>query len=183
MFSVLLTMCIIGFLVSPRLSHDSSCFRNTHIYEKLNKTQELLCQMGYFILGNSAYAIGSFLLPPYDQPTSRSFQDNFNVFHSSARITVECAFGEIDLRWGIFWKSLACSWENATLVIEGAMYLYNYIVDYRNQNTSSDQDVNPHSSSEESIGRQVFELDLEDNVLSSIIMGQDSGTVASKGYF
>ena len=78
---------------------------------------------------------------------------------------------------------MACSWENATLVIEGAMYLYNYIVDYRNQNTSSDQDVNPHSSSEESIGRQVFELDLEDNVLSSIIMGQDSGTVASKGYF
>ena len=71
------------------------------------------------------------MLPPYDQPPSKSSQDDFNFYHSSARITVECAFGEIDLRWGIFWKRLTCSLEQATCVIEGSMRLHNYIVDYR----------------------------------------------------
>ena len=53
---------------------------------------------GYFILGDSAYAIESFILPPYNLAKSKSPEDDFNFYHSSARITVECAFGEIDLR-------------------------------------------------------------------------------------
>ena len=83
-------------------SRDSSCFRSTLLYNKLTAIQDQLYQLGYFILGDSAYAIESFLLPPYDQPETKSSQDDFNFFHSSGRITVECAFGEIDLRWGIF---------------------------------------------------------------------------------
>ena len=39
------------------VSHDSSCFWNTQIYEKLNEMQELLYPLGYFILGDSSYAI------------------------------------------------------------------------------------------------------------------------------
>ena len=53
---------------------------------------------------------------------------------SSARITVECAFGEIDLRWGIFWKRLNYSLKNAAVIIEGAMRLHNFLVDYRERN-------------------------------------------------
>ena len=76
---------------------------------------------------------------------------------------------------GYLLGKLACSLDNEALVIEGAMHLHTYVFDCRNQNDSSNQDVNPHSSSEESIDRQVFELDLEDNALTSVFMDQDSG--------
>lgn len=43
--------------------------------------------------------------------------------------TVERVFGEIDLRWGILWKSLTCSLANATIFVEGAMRLHKFLVD------------------------------------------------------
>ena len=39
----------------------------------------------------------SFLLPPYYNAAAKSAEDDFNFFHSSARITVEYAFGEIEV--------------------------------------------------------------------------------------
>ena len=47
---------------------------------------------------------------------------------------MECAFGEIDLRWGIFWKRLSTSLDNTFIVIEGAMRIHNFLVDYRDDN-------------------------------------------------
>ena len=116
-------------------SHDSSCLKETELYDLLIEKRDALFDLGYYILGDSAYAIESFLLPPYDNTTSRSSEDNFNFFQSSARITVECAFGGIDLRWGIFWKRLTSSLEHAALIIEGAMHLHNFLVDYRDAQT------------------------------------------------
>ena len=108
------------------------------MYQKLNTLRDYLYDLGYFILGDSAYAITLFLLPPYTSPSSKISEDDFSFFHSSARITVECAFGEIDLRWKIFWKRLCCSLDNAILIIEGAMHLHNFIVDYRNNQVMSE---------------------------------------------
>jgi hypothetical protein len=45
----------------------------------------------------SAYSLGSFLMTPCDNAMHGTAEDNFNFFHSSSRIVVECAFGEIDL--------------------------------------------------------------------------------------
>ena len=90
-----------------------------------------LLEKGFFIIGDSAYCIESFLIPPFDNTFPKTSEDDFNFFHSSARITVECAFGEIDMRWGIFWKRLNCKLEHAAIIIEGAMRLHNYLVDYR----------------------------------------------------
>ena len=36
-------------------------------------------------------------MTPYDNTMHGTSEDNFNYFHSSAKIVVECAFGEIDL--------------------------------------------------------------------------------------
>ena len=87
--------------------------------------------MGYFLIGDSVYCIESFLISPYDNARPRTAEDDFNFYHSSARITVEYAFGGIDLRWGIFWKRLSCTLDNAAIIIEGAMQLHNYLVGYR----------------------------------------------------
>jgi hypothetical protein len=61
-----------------------------------------LAQKGFYFIGDSAYSVKSFILPPFNDVLHGSEEDNFNYFHSSARIAVECAFGEIELRWGIF---------------------------------------------------------------------------------
>ena len=79
-------------------SHDSSCLRTTGLYTFLHSIKDRLSSLGYFLLGDSAYALESFILVPYDSPSPKTAEDDFNFYHSSARITVECAFGEIDLR-------------------------------------------------------------------------------------
>ena len=102
-----------------------------------------LYEKGLFLIGDSAYCMESFLPPPYDNISSKSSEDDYNFYHSSARINVECDFGEIDLRWGIFWKRLNCSLENAAVIIEGAMHLHNYLVDFRkleNDHINQDSD-------------------------------------------
>jgi hypothetical protein len=43
---------------------------------------------------------------------------------------VECAFGEIDARWGIFWKPLKFSLNHSIQTIEAALRLHNFIVNH-----------------------------------------------------
>ena len=117
-------------------SHDSSALRDTKLYKKVKEKSNWLYERGYFILADSAYAIESFIIPPYPLAKSKSDEDNFNFFHSSARITVECAFGEIDLRWGIFWRRLYGSIDNYFLIIQGAMRIHNFLIDFRQDNVN-----------------------------------------------
>ena len=90
------------------------------------------------------------------------------LYHSSARITVEYAFGEIDLRWGIFWKRLTCSLENAALIIEGSMRLHNFLVDYRESNKDIDQELDAI------LERHLFEQGLDDSNIVPIVVGNQS---------
>ena len=75
--------------------------------------------------------VRSYLLTPYDNAEPESEQDSFNFFLSSKRIYSECAFGEIDRRWGIFWKPLEGSLSEHKYTIDAALRLHNYIVDNR----------------------------------------------------
>ena len=117
-------------------SHDSSCFRATKLYQYLKSLAPNLYEKGFYIIGDSAYCIESFILTPYDNALSKTSEDNYNFYQSSARITVECSFGEIDLRWGIFWKRLNCSLAHAAIIIEGSMRIHNYLVDFREREIS-----------------------------------------------
>ena len=47
-------------------------------------------------------------------------------------MTAERALGEIDLRWGIFWKHLSYSLSNTYLIIKDTMRLHNFLVDFTN---------------------------------------------------
>ncbi|GFH49993.1 hypothetical protein CTEN210_06469 [Chaetoceros tenuissimus] len=116
--------------------HDSTAFKKTTLHNKLlSKFQELLA-MGFYIVGDSAYAIRSFLLTPFDNALPNSAKDSFNYHHSTCRIWVECAFGEIDMRWGIFWKPLQFDLDKNLKVIDAAMRLHNYLVQNRDNATS-----------------------------------------------
>lgn len=112
-------------------AHDSSAFKNSSLYGKMEGNWMNLVQKGFYLLGDSAYALKSFLLTPYNNAKPSTPEDTFNFYHSSCRIYVECAFGEIDMRWGIFWRPLGHKLTTIKYIIDGAMRLHNFIVDYR----------------------------------------------------
>ena len=56
------------------------------------------------------------------------------------RIYVECAFGEIDRRWGIFWKPLEGSLKGHQYTIDSALRLHNFIVNYRERELHGEED-------------------------------------------
>ena len=107
---------------------------------------EELAKQGFYLAGDSAYALMVFLLTPYDNAGPRSTEDTFNFFHSSCRIFIECAFGELVMRWGIFWRKIAFSARKVGRIVQAAMLLHNFIVNEREQ-----------SSSEATIDRNFFE--------------------------
>lgn len=88
-------------ILSRGAEHDSTAFKNGALYQCLMNNWRFLALKGLYFIGDSAYALKSFLLTPFDNVLHGTSEDNFNFFHSSSRISVECAFGEIDLRWGI----------------------------------------------------------------------------------
>ena len=86
------------------------------------------------MVGDSAYALRNYLLVPYENARPGSPEDSFNYYLSSNRIWVECAFGEIDRRWGIFWKNLEGSLEDHKYIIDSCLKLHNYLVEFREAN-------------------------------------------------
>ncbi|EJK58257.1 hypothetical protein THAOC_21635 [Thalassiosira oceanica] len=111
--------------------HDSTAFKNSSLYRKLMDDCDRLLEKGFHFIGDSAYAIRSFLLTPFDNAVHGTPEDNFNFFHSSSRICIECTFGEVDLRWGILWSPLKFSLRNNIKVIDACLMLHNFIVDHR----------------------------------------------------
>ncbi len=120
-------------IINRGAEHDSTAFKNSKFYQWLMNNWRKLADKGFYFIGDSAYSIKSFLLTPFDNAVHRSAEDNYNFFHSSSRITVECAFGEIDLRWGILWSPLKFKLEHNVNVIDACMRLHNFIVDWREE--------------------------------------------------
>ena len=105
-------------------------------------------------------------MPPYDNAKSDTPEDSYNFYHSSARITVECVFGEIDRRWGIFWSPIAYSLFNTCIICEGAMHLHNFLVDYRNSLVYPVEEVYHEN--------EVFHYDRLDNGITNQAITSDS---------
>ena len=74
------------------------------------------------------------------------------------------------MRWGIFWKRLSVSLENAAILIEGAMHLHNFLVDYRE---SKVVDKKLHTF----IEREIFQNDLIDSGIIPLVVGEESRDV------
>jgi hypothetical protein len=87
--------------------HDSSVFKDSELYRKLE----------WITLGDSE-GISPFLLCPYDKAQPGSAEDVFNVMLFSNRIFVECAFGEIDARFGILWRPLQFKLSKQRFIID-----------------------------------------------------------------
>jgi hypothetical protein len=118
--------------------HDSSAFKSSNLYKKLVgivlDSNGLLHKnkfgIPFYLIGDSAFGNRPFILVPFDNAQPNTPEDTFNYIHSSSHIAVECAFGEIDSRWGIFWKPLQFKLQEHKFIIDAAMRLHNFIIDH-----------------------------------------------------
>ena len=65
---------------------------------------------------------------PYDNAYPKTSEDSFNYFLLSARIFVECCFGEVDRRWGILWGPIEGSLHRKKFIIDVCLCIHNYLV-------------------------------------------------------
>jgi DDE superfamily endonuclease len=122
-------------------THDSAAFSSSRLYDLLKELSSDLYSRGLFIVGDSAYNLTPFLVTPYDTEDASGdldgSKDSFNYHLSSCRIYIECAFGELVMRWGIFWRTLLFDLKKSAKVVQATMLLHNFIVDCR-ENISFD---------------------------------------------
>ena len=130
-------------------SHDSTVFKNSGLYQHMMKEADTLYENGLYLVGDSAYALRGFMMCPYDHATSGSAEDNFNFFQSSQRIHIECTFGEIYRRFGVFWRPLAGNLKEHRYTIEACFRIHNFIVDYREFLKKQGWEVNDNLDNEE----------------------------------
>ena len=111
--------------------HDSRAFQITQLATYLKSCFTSLMECGLYFMGDSAYALRPYLMTPYDNAMPNSKEDTYNYFLSRNRIYIECVFGEVARRWGIFWKPLQGSLGRHVNTIDAGLKLHNYIVNYR----------------------------------------------------
>jgi len=125
-------------------THDSTAFILSKIFSLLVEKNEALKQEGLYLQGDSAYPLTAFLQVPFELPDLQNdptrSKDAFNYFHSCNRIYIECAFGELIMRWGVFWRSLRFDLKKCSRIITVAMLLHNFIIDERNGEGHDDFD-------------------------------------------
>jgi hypothetical protein len=112
-------------------THDSAAFAETGMSALLQRKKEYLYKNRFFIVADSAYSLQSYMIVPYNNAEANSIEDSFNYYQSKTRIYIECAFGEIVMRWGIFWRRLNYKLNNIGPIINACCYLHNFLVDER----------------------------------------------------
>lgn len=117
-------------------TRDSAAFAGSGLCDPLVELSGELKERGPFIVGDSACSLTPFLLAPHDINSMKSdpenAKDGFNYHLSSCRIHMECAFGELAMRWGSFWRTLLFDLKKGATVIQVVMLPHNCTVDNRN---------------------------------------------------
>ena len=110
-------------------THDATAFAITGLQTALEKKKIL--PEGYWIAGDEAYPCSEYLLTPWSGRDLPSDKDSFNFYHSRLRTIIECAFGMLVMRWGVFWRPLRVPLCKIPLMIGVCMKLHNFVVDER----------------------------------------------------
>lgn len=82
----------------------------------------------YVLVGDEAYPLKHYLMRPYPERVLNE-RKNFNIRLSTARQTIECAFGILTSKWRILLKPIETNRKNALSIIKAACILHNVVMD------------------------------------------------------
>lgn len=83
----------------------------------------------YVLVGDEAYPLKHYLMRPYPERVLNNEKKCFNIRLSTARQTIECAFGILTCKWRILLKPIETNRKNALSIIKAACILHNVIMD------------------------------------------------------
>lgn len=101
----------------PGSLHDARVLRNSTLYSRAEGNEVLWnpsTQIGHheirpYLVGDSAYPLGPWLQKPFPEATRDRDEIAFNKELTAARVSVECTFGILKIRWRILGKRLDSS--------------------------------------------------------------------------
>ena len=81
----------------------------------------------FFLNGDAAFPLSNSVMCPSGDPTL----DAFDFEQSSNRMPIECAFGMLVRKWGVFWRPLAMRFDRRAPLVGACMRLHNFCIDQR----------------------------------------------------
>ena len=83
----------------------------------------------YYIVGDDAFGLKTYLMKPYPYKKTTDEQRKFNKRLSLASRFVECAFGHLASRFQVFCKPMRLYPDKAESITRTAVLLHNYLID------------------------------------------------------
>ena len=112
---------------NPGSMSDYLMFLRSSLHGKLEKDGFL--KQGMALYGDNAYVNTSYMATPFK--SAKGSEDDYNYYHSSVRITIECAFGILVNRWGILRSAMpkGIAMDKTTALVYCLCKLHNFCID------------------------------------------------------
>ena len=123
-------------------THDSLAFSGTPLGQRVARGD---LPSPFFINGDSAFAAS----PSMVTPSGETGHDDYNYHQSANRMPIECAFGILVRRFGIFWRPLSMRFNRRAPVVGACIRLHNLCISRRLANFKGREDgclteIQPH---------------------------------------
>ena len=118
----------------PGSCHDSTLLQSTELWNRLHDICHLRTvalgdvRIPSLILGDGAFPFRTFLMKRFSQAHLSNEQKIFNKKHSSARVSVENAFGVLKARFRVLTKTCESRPDNLTYICLSCIVLHNILV-------------------------------------------------------
>ena len=137
----------------PGSAHDSRVLRNSFIYDEAEQGNILQAprvnidghEIGPYLVGDSAYPLLPWLIKPFPEGTRDPEEKTFNKELSTARVTVERAFGILKGRWRVLQKRLDSSLKFAIKTTIACIVLHNFCIQANDDWDDEDDDGPPEN--------------------------------------
>eukprot|EP00960_Hanusia_phi_P063091 765364-Hanusia_phi.AAC.1 len=139
---------------TPGSTHDSTAWNNCNMSNWLQDTG--IIPPPYYMMADAAYKSCERILTPFDLQYANTSTDNhrlFNLSFSSLRSKIECAWGLLINRFGIFWRPIRCKIVVAVQIVAVCMALHNLCLEYNRADNILGTYDGPESEMEDSSGR------------------------------